>query len=147
MDLNEVKTAIDALQKYNQKSECKYLYNLLYPETAKGCKIPSPMPVPSCAFQLHNSVNLTTNALGNVCAMFNPFFLYDSNPIIQSSSSAGITFASSFLSSLWVNNASTLNGAIADPNFVPIPISQVIPAVYNSYRLVSASVTVKYIGR
>lgn len=147
MDLKEVKTAVDALQKYNQKSECKYLYNLLYPETAKGCKIPSPMPVPSCAFQLHNSINLTTNSLGNVCAMFNPFFLYDSNPVIQSSSSAGIAFTSNFLSSLWVNNSATLNGAVADSNFSPVSISQVIPAVYNSYRLVSASVTVKYIGR
>ena len=79
MDLNKIKSAVDALATYNKKAEYNYLNDLLYPEKCKGVKIPSPIPVPSCSFQLHNCVTLSTNGSGNLAFLFNPFFLGNSN--------------------------------------------------------------------
>ena len=35
--------------------------------------------MPSCSFQLHNSIALTTNSNGNLAIYFNPFFLASDN--------------------------------------------------------------------
>ena len=75
LNLEGITRAVDALTKYNSKSEFNYLNNLLMPEKCKGVKIPSPIPVPSCSFQLHNCVTLSPNNQGNLGVMFNPFFL------------------------------------------------------------------------
>ena len=75
LNLEGITRAVDALTKYNSKSEFNYLNNLLMPEKCKGVKIPSPIPVPSCSFQLHNCVTLSPNSQGNLGVMFNPFFL------------------------------------------------------------------------
>ena len=75
IDFEGVSNAVDALTKYNSKSEYNYLNNLLVPEKCKGGKIPSPIPVPSCSFQLHNCVTLSPNSNGNIAILFNPYFL------------------------------------------------------------------------
>ena len=107
------------------------------------------IPVPSCSFQLHNCLTLSTNSSGNLGILFNPFFLYNNN--IQSkqfstnneTESVNLTY----LSTLYVNNNDTLRGSASDVNWDPISIGQMLPPVYDQYRLVSASVVVKYIGR
>ena len=155
MDFTKIKTAVDALASYNKKSEYNYLNNLLYPEKCKGVKIPSPIPVPSCSFQLHNCVTLTTNASGNLAFMFNPFFLggkggqaFPNNTIFENSQGTEVKLlAYNYLSSFWVNNDAALDGHTANANWTPIDIGQTIPNVYDQYRLVSASIIVKYIGR
>lgn len=158
MDFETIGNAIDALQQYNSTSEYKYLENLLYPEKQKGIKIPSPIPVPSCSFQLHNSVTLSTNNQGNLCIVFNPFFLYNSNGLnaisVNDPNSPAVdgkaTAKPDFLSSFFVNNSPNLVGNTASENYgdwVPINIGQGIPNVYDQYRLVSGSIVVKYIGR
>jgi len=149
LDFTNVKNAVDALAKFNKKAEYNYLNNLLHPEKCKGVKIPSPIPVPSCSFQLHNCVTLTTNASGNLAFIFNPFFLGNSDDLSMNFTYPGgskITKAN-FLSTLWVNNNDTLTGHEPNTNWRPINIGQSIPAVYDQYRLVSASVVIKYIGR
>ena len=52
MNFENIKNSVDALAQFNEKQEYNYLNNLLYPERCKGVKIPSPVPVPSCSFQL-----------------------------------------------------------------------------------------------
>ena len=74
LDFANIKNAVDALAKFNERQEFNYLNNLLYPEKCKGVKIPSPVPVPSCSFQLHNSTTISTNNRGNLALIFNPFF-------------------------------------------------------------------------
>ena len=74
IDMDGMMNAVDALMKFNAKSKHNYLNDLLYPEMYKNVKIPSPIPVPSCSFQLHNSIKLSTNELGNLAFVFNPFF-------------------------------------------------------------------------
>lgn len=155
MDFTKIKTAVDALASYNKKAEYNYLNNLLYPEKCKGVKIPSPIPVPSCSFQLHNCVTLSTNTSGNLAFIFNPYFLANSNNLvpknnISATSSTGNTWKvveAEYLTSLWVNSANSLTGHEPNENWWPVNIGQAIPNVYDQYRLVSASIVVKYIGR
>lgn len=156
MDFDTIKNSIDALQQYNSASEYKYLDNLLHPEKHKGIKIPSPIPVPSCSFQLHNSVTLSTNSMGNLAIVFNPFFLYNSGGLADipitypGTASAYKTVTPSWLSSFYINNSSNLDGHTPtnnDADWLPVNIGQGIPSVYDQYRLVSGSVIVKYIGR
>lgn len=156
MDFDTIKSSIDALQQYNSASEYKYLDNLLHPEKQKGIKIPSPIPVPSCSFQLHNSVTLSTNSMGNLAIVFNPFFLYNSSglqdiPITYPGvASSYVSVTPGWLSSFYVNNSANLDGhtpTSGDSDWLPVNIGQGIPNVYDQYRLVSGSIVVKYIGR
>ena len=149
LDFTNVKNAVDALAKFNKKAEYNYLNNLLHPEKCKGVKIPSPIPVPSCSFQLHNCVTLSTNSSGNLAFIFNPFFLGNSDDLSMNftySGGARITSAD-YLSTFWVCNNDTLNGHEPNNSWRPVNIGQCIPNVYDQYRLVSASIIVKYIGR
>ena len=142
LDLENITKAADALLKYNTKSEYNYLNYLLYPEKCKNVRIPSPIPVPSCSFQLHNCITLSTNASGNLAFSFNPFFLANQNNL----NNWGEKIIN-WYSTLWVNNDDTLTGNERNDNFWPVNIGQTIPNVYDQYRLVSASMVVKYIGR
>lgn len=143
IDINKIENIIEALKQLTSENEYDYLFSLIHPENSKGCKIPSPIPVPSCSFQLHNTVTLQTNDKGNLCFLFNPFFLYDSNLHNTMYDGNSIQFATS----LFVNNNDSLTGSAPDVNFFPVNIGQGIPNVYNQYRLVSASLVVRYIGR
>lgn len=158
LDFDKIKNAVDALQVFNSKNEYSYLNNLLHPEKCKGVKIPSPIPVPSCSFQLHNCITVRTNSIGNLAIMFNPFFLgkvpdsadripsgqvHVSNTDNLYSFSAGYNFLTSF----FINNNDSLTGNAPNENWSNVNIGQLIPAVYDQYRLVSASIVVKYIGR
>ena len=171
MDLNGITKAVDALTKFNSRSEYNYLNNLLMPEKCKGVKIPSPIPVPSCSFQLHNCVTLSPNSSGNLGVIFNPDFLcssnwYTCNNSINSLNTAGgydqdgnyyeptsvpgngvKIYQPTMATTLLVNNDNTLTGTQSNDHWYPVNINQAIPPVYDQYRLVSASVVVKYIGR
>lgn len=148
VDPEEVEIVVDALAAYKHKNEHTYLETLVHPEHSKGCKIPSAIPVPSNSFQLHNSVTLTTNNKGNLAILFNPFFLYDSTNVADEMENDDITYVPNYFSTFYVNNDNDLTGS--QPNegkFLAYPVGQGIPNVYDQYRLVSASVIVKYIGR
>jgi len=152
IDMDGMMNAVDALMKFNKKSKYNYLNDLLYPEIYKNVKIPSPIPVPSCSFQLHNSVTLSTNSLGNLGIIFNPFFLATNDvandPLVfKLREKDGLLYRTDVLSSFFVNNHDTLTGYESNDNWIPVNIGQMIPPVYNQYRLVSASIVVKYIGR
>ena len=86
-----------------------------------------------------------------MAAIFNPFFLSSTDVLKSTTFDAEttdeVTFTPSYLSTLWCNNDVTLSGSEANNNWFPINIGQVIPPVYDQYRLVSASIVVKYIGR
>lgn len=149
INLHDVKNSIELLSRFNQKQEYCYLNNLLYPEKSKNVKIPSPIPVPSCAFQLHNCITLSTNSSGNIGVVFNPFFLASNTfgQKIIGEDMQQLTGTFNYFTTLWVNNNDSLSGSAVDNGFRPFNIGQCIPAVYDQYRLVSASVVVKYIGR
>ncbi|MBO6244255.1 MAG: hypothetical protein J6O41_06825 [Clostridia bacterium] len=154
LDFTDIKSAVDALAKFNEKQEYNYLNNLLYPEKCKGVKIPSPVPVPSCSFQLHNSTTISTNNRGNLALIFNPFFL--ANRTTPFNNGAGDDYVwqngtnkywVDYFTSMAINNDDTLTGYEPNERWKPLDIFQSIPDVYSQYRLVSASIVVKYIGR
>lgn len=149
INIRSVKQQIQDIAKFDQVQNFDYLSNLLRPERAKGCKVPSQIPIPSCSFQLHNAITLTTNNYGNVAFIINPFFLA-SNAIIGTqlgNVQGNNTYIHKFVTSAWVNNDAELTGSAANNNWTPVDIGQTIPPVYEQYRLVSASMVVKYIGR
>lgn len=131
VDLNEIGNIVDALHRLRERQEKSYMKALLYPEKQRGAKIPSPMPVPSTAFQLRQSTTLTTNSKGNLALSFNPVFL---------------TSNSNF-TNLLVNNDESLNGISPSDAFKPAFYGGAISPVYSRFRLVSASITLRYIGR
>ena len=148
LNLRNVKQQIADIASFDKTQNYEFLSNLLRPEKARGSKIPSQVPVPSCSFQLHNCTTLTTNGSGNCALIFNPFFLA-ADTAIGSKMDVGGTdyYCHKFLTSLFVNNNANLTGTQSDSNWVPVDIGQVLPAVYDQYRLVSACLVVKYIGR
>ena len=151
LNFDNIKNAVDALSQFNQKQQYNYLNNLLHPEKCKGVKIPSPVPVPSCSFQLHNCVTLRTNSSGNLGIIFNPFFLstnsFEDKKLATQQDGIYYTYTPRWLSSFYVNNDPSLTGADSNDHFYPVNIGQCIPPVYDQYRLVSASLVIKYIGR
>lgn len=150
LNVDKFSNVVEALQHMNAENEYDYLNALLHPERCKGVKIPSPIPVPSCAFQLHNTVTLSTNTLGNLVVLFNPFFLYNDtlNGAEYAYNDQGATHTVNFGSSFYYNNSSALDGRTPiSGGWTVANLGQGIPNVYNQYRLVSASVVVRYIGR
>jgi len=134
IQLEEVKHLSEVLLHMKEESSSDYLDSLIKPEMTKGSKIPTSIPVPSSSFQLHNSMTFAPNALGHAAIVFNPFFL-SSNTALPA------------LSTLYINNNAALTGNAASNFFIPTNIGQTIPLVYNEYRLVSASIVIRYIGR
>ena len=140
----------------NNINENKYYQILSNPEKNKGVKIPSNISTPSCSFQLHNSIELPeTNSSGNLCLIFNPFFLasnennYNSFNSMDTSSLESLIhinkIKSFFYSTLYYNNDPNLTGYSENIYFQIINIGQSIKPIYNQYRLVSASIVIKYI--
>ena len=143
-----VKQQIRDIANFDKSQNFDYLNNLLHPEKVRGCKIPSQVPVPSCAFQLHNCITIQTNSSGCIGVLFNPFFLANDSALGKAMDVNNTdVYVHKFLTSLWVNKANTLSGSMDDNNWEPVNIGQTLPSVYDQYRLVSASMVVKYIGR
>jgi hypothetical protein len=133
IDIGGIKNVIDAIELSKKVQTHEYLDTLLHPERTRNSKIPSTMPIPTSSFQLKQSISITTNALGNAAIAINPFYLGSTNVD----------------STIYVNNNVGLTGQSASNFFLAVNAGQTaIPAnVYNQYRLVSGSVTCKYVGR
>lgn len=132
IDLTKFNDIVTALEHMKKVQEHEYYNTLARPEKTRGSKIPTQIPIPSSSFQLKQSFYINTNALGNASVIINPFYL---------------TNTGANTSTVFLNNAATLSGTTSDNNFNAISIGQAIPNVYNQYRLVSASVVAKYVGR
>ena len=149
INLKALDDIINELLKYKNQRTDSYLRALLYPEIEKGCKIPSTLPIPTCSFQLHNSINLTTNEKGCLVLLYNPVFLYGKDLINQPFyQDQDIQFNLKYASSLYFSNDEYLDGKYkSGVNWQLLNIGQNIPDLYNQYRLVSSSIIIKYIGR
>ena len=159
LDLVKLDKTVKMLSEYNESNQYLYLDSLLHPERNRDSKIPSPIPVPSCSFQLHNTVTLTTNSSGNLMGCFNPYFLYQTfgtdnpmyqlSPTIPSGSNTFNFYKLGWVSTFFFCNDDALDGrtVLDTTKLSAVNLSQGIPNVYDQYRLVSASLVIKYIGR
>ena len=149
MNFNKIQNSFNELNQYSEYNEYNYLNNLLYPEKCKNVKIPSPIPVPSCSFQLHNSITLQTNSSGNLGIIFSPNFLASNvykRVINVETTEWNDDYTIQFFTSLFVDNDDSLDGCSSNINWKIMDIGQNIPPIYDQYRLISSSLTVKYIG-
>lgn len=148
LDLKDILKQIDELTKYKNIEKYSYFNSLLYPEKVRGCKIPSQVSASSCSFQLRNTLDLIIPSRGYFMGIFNPFFLANSEnegKKIEEVYTDGFYdgfYIGDKLTSFWKNNGDAFN----DTTWYPYYLNQVIPSVYNQYRLVSASLKIKYIG-
>lgn len=152
INMSSIKRDIEELSTFNKVNNYNYLRNLMCPERSRGSKLPSQIPVPSCSFQMKNSITLTTNSTGNLAFFMNPFFLANDTVIGTPSTIPGVDvdgdrWFTGFASSAWVNRNNSLNGTSANSSWDPVNLGQTLPPVYDQYRVVSASLSIKYIGR
>lgn len=169
---NDIHGLIRILQKIIEykDNKNKYLNEILYPEIYKYTKIPSLIPLPSCSFQLYFTETFTVNS--NLYFMFSPFFLYNSNFMVNTDNVDGQLFygpngdnairryiinnphekdwrkyySPEYLTSFFYqDNGDT--GTSDNPWWYTVNINQGVGDLYKKYRLVSACMIVKYIGK
>lgn len=147
LNIKSINEQIKDLDTVNNINNYNYLNSLLYPEKTRGATIPSQIPVPSCSFQLRQSITISPNNQGSCAFVFNPFFLaseeLEGYPL--PGENAGY-FSDGRVTTFWLNQ----NIDAPQPNalaWMPTMIGQTLPPVYEQYRLVSAALHVRYIGR
>lgn len=148
LNLRNIQRQINEIQTFKEEQNYDYLKGLLCPEKNQGMRIPSQIPQPSSCFQLRSTLTLGVNAKGCHVFCFNPFFLYDDSVLGTTRSVNGRNwYISNYLSSFWSCASADLDGVNQQNfSFQTINVRQGLPSLYNTYRLVSASLTIKYIG-
>lgn len=150
LDLKDIFKRIDRLYRYRDIEKYSYLNSLLYPEKARGCKIPSQVPIPSCSFQLRFSYKLNPTTTNNYY-LFNPYYLCYEDALGQEyvisdgTQDWTVNNQKAVGDTIWKNVGDIGNmydWTILASNFK----GQRIPRVYSSYRLVSACAKIKYMG-
>jgi len=139
IDLRELNNLVKVLEHYNEDAKDTYINSILYPETVLGAKVPTLFPIPTASFQMHlTNASQNVNSQGNLAWTWNPFWLTDA-------SANGAVENTTF----YVNNNTALNGTSSQAFFLPTSLlyNQIPAGVYGSYRVVSASIVVSYIGR
>lgn len=136
---------IDNGDKYN------YIQTLLNPEKYGGIKAPSKKRVPTVTLQLKTSAILTTDINGQAVLKIAPFFLIDNDIINYPMPYTFVTSQGQMNSYFYIKNlgASYTYGYYdgSEENAKYAILDQKVPScLYTYYRLVSASVCVKYIG-
>lgn len=134
IDMEEVQLMVNMLKQIKGKQTDNYLTDLLYPEFAENAKIPVDFPIPTSSFQLHQNFGITTNTLGNFALIMNPFYL----------EAAAIPASTA----TFLNVDVSLTGIASSNFFAGLNAGTTIPlTIYQRYRVVSASIQIRYIGR
>lgn len=159
LDLGKIKYQMDLISQYKESENYDYLNCLLYPEKYTNVRFPSQVAVPSATFQLKNSLTISTNDVGCFLIKCNPFFLAQENAVgtsfIHHYSYSPPSFISlrhyvtRFLSAMNYIDLSSFDGV----NFrrymqwAPLNSNQIVANdLYDQYRLVSGSISIRYIG-
>ena len=157
---------IDNIDKFISEDKNNYINDLLFPENRKNAKIPDLIPLPSSTFQLHNTKFINRIAHGDAVIMFNPFFLYPDTIKMQgdeyyhlpygkkikntSLSELGYAYKINFLTTFLKTDDYFSFSEYKRMPYInaiqPIFFNQKIYPLYSKYRLVSASISVKYVG-
>lgn len=149
LNLEELKRKMENISEYYNYNMYEYLNALLDPIKNKGGKVPSKIPVPTCSFQLHNSMNFGPGTNGLDLFAINPWFLAsDAIHNIKVKLDDGEYYLVDSAGLYFFNaNANVLDGTktVYNMNY-SASFVQTIPDVYAQYRLVSACIEIKYIG-
>lgn len=157
LQFNLLKEEFNYINKIKIIDEYDYLNSLMYPEKYKGAKIPSQSPVPTSTFQWTARSLLQTSNRGTLLLSINPWFLRTSSSDVfalhyRPNWISGFQDMKVFItniSSILVCNTGDLTGTsgfTSITKFTPMNLGQTIPNIYSSYRLVSASLNIRYTG-
>ena len=149
LDLRRIQKEMNELDKINTINSYAYMETLLDPINKKCVKVPSEKPLPSCTFQLHDNYKFRPNSKGNALIGFNPWLLV-SDDFLNRQYRVGEYNYSMVMSSLgyFFCPDEQVDGSYECTNwYVPSSVNFTIPAVYSQYRLVSAALTIKYLGQ
>lgn len=163
LNLNHIRNEIDYLSNFMEYNEYEYLNKLLYPEKDRGGKIPSQVPIPTTSFRYDFNDVIQTNAYGVFHMMFNPFFLANDSFLKKYTlrqdywrkvddeyvSYTRWVYTTDYFSTFWFNNKPAADGETeleyGDNRFRSRDAHQVIPDIYNRYRLVSGFIEARYL--
>jgi len=124
ISLKDLYKFADSLQDLQGLRKSKYLIGLCEPFKHRNIRIPALISPPSATFTVRSIIPLTTNALGNVAFVFNPYSLWP---------------AGSTNSTFGVNNNVALVGNASSNFFLATPNGTILPAdFYVRYRLATA---------
>lgn len=157
LQLRLIQKQIEQLNKFNDREEMEYLENLLHPETRPGVKIPSRIPIPSVTFQLRSATIITTNNDGNAVFRVNPWVLADESIVgktytvatdMTGSTQEFWAYVCPPISSMAVCNYDDFDDLPEGQSvFKTVNMDQIVPSgLYSSFRVVSASLRIRYIG-
>ena len=159
--INKIKNIID----YKNEDKIKYLNSLLNPEQYKDVKIPSAIPIPSCTYSFHRNFVIYPDSTGRFRFIINPYFLYKNNinnmfseeyfnedgNIVNKNDIS--TNTGKYCSIQWLSSCSQFFNTYMHENFPgslqihSYNLDQNIPDIYLKYRLVSASIIIKYMDK
>lgn len=157
LQLRTIQRQVEQLSKFSEEENSEYLNNLLHPETRPGCKIPSRIPVPSTTFQLKTATTLTTNGKGCILLRINPWVLASEDAIgtrfeyVTLNNIPCWGFICSPITSVAGDFYPVLDGVnetpITELIYSVVDMGQIVPSgLFASFRIVSGSVKLKYIG-
>ena len=155
LDLRRIQNEINQISKIDKEEHYEYMKDLLDPIKRKGVKIPSNKLIPSCSFQLHNSFNFASNASGMDLFYLNPFFLANDKALdklnlsIQGQEYGCYLHPALGVGTYFANVETDELGVNPLPKnwyFPKQSVYQCVPNVYTKYRVVSACMTLQYIG-
>ena len=146
--MNQLHLLIEKLSKEKSINFLAYIFTLIKPEIKYPFKIPYLSYTPTCTFQYRYTRKVPTNDKGLFQLIFTPGFLY-SDDIIQEYvyQIAGATRKTymTYATSLYANNYDLADGK-GTGEWRPYNCQVNMPNYYTHYRLVSSSMTIKYIG-
>jgi hypothetical protein len=138
VDLNEIENLLEFFEHYRSELRMHYLYSLIFPERSKNVRIPTKFPIPSFTFLQKSNFTITANGSGNFYLQWVP----------QTLLSSAYTTANN--GNCLLNTSSAITGSAADTtttNYTSITSDRLLNAtLIQAYRLVSASLIVKYVG-
>jgi hypothetical protein len=154
LNLDKIRRQIRQLSDFDETKEYDYLNALLYPEKIKGVRIPCKTPMPTCTFQLRQTIT-NTYSYNDRLFIITPYYLgieeeepYDmAVNSIDPDTGDVIHPVCTLLSKSPCCVTTTTDPENALLPFFYLSLNQNIdPGIYSMYRLVSASVHIQYFG-
>lgn len=150
-----IKKKINELDGLRKEDVFDYFKTLTEPETYSGIRIPSRIRLPSITFQQRYTTRIISSKYGFFCVSFNPWFLASNDlagivlPLTGATTPENLT-SQNWVSTMWSNDDTNRTGyeTLATLSQVdPIQVNNQIPPIINAYRLVSASMKLKWLYR
>lgn len=151
LDLNKIKNEIQSFGNVNNGNKYNYIQTLLYPEKYGGIKAPINKKIPTVTVQLRSHINIKTDPVGKTVVVINPFFLIDNDVINYPfqyvyNTYEGETTAYFFIKKFSMSHTYDIYDGTPETPYTTLIDQTVESCLYSHYRLVSASVNVKYKG-